>query len=170
VGELTAPKTSRRRVIAVVVLWTTVMAAVCVLAGCYGHNCEGDTLVFGRNTGEGRLVDADTWESSAIDGTWIPFTKQRIWIFQMRQLGDRTPTVIIPYVSAEANPNRDGNWTIGSGNIVEQSQVGPGQLVLKNNTCADYYIRVVVQAQPRPQEPTPPIAADASSADADSGP
>ena len=160
-GELEAKKTSRRRIVAIVVLWTAVMAAVCVMAGCYGHNCDGDTVAYGRNTGEGRLLDADTWESSAIDGDWISFSKQRIWIFQMKELGERTPFEIIPYISAEQNPNRDGNWTLGSGNIVEQSQVGPGQIVLKNNTCADYFIRVVVHVPPRPQDPTPPLA-DAS--------
>ncbi len=173
-----------RRAIAVIALWVIVMGAVAFASGCFGHNCDGDVQVYGRSPGEGQLLGADTWESSAIDGDWIPFTRQRVWIFEMRGLGDRLPGEIQPYISADKNPVRDGNWTIGAGNLAEQSGAGPGRIVIKNNTCADYYIRLVVVASPRPPTSSVPDAsapadadmkgasapADASTGDAEAGP
>ena len=172
-AEAPQPPASRRRILAIVALWTTVMGAVGVASGCYGHNCDGDAQVFGRTPGEGRLLDADSWESNPIDGDWIPFTKQRVWYFEMRDLGDRTPALILPYISAEQNPVRDnGNWTLGAGNLAEQSGAGPGRIAIKNNTCADYYVRVVAVASPRPPTVSVPAASasDASTPDAEAGP
>jgi hypothetical protein len=161
VAEGPAPRASRRRTIGVVALWAIVMGGVSFLAGCYGHNCDGDSITWGRNPGEGRLIDADNWESSPIDGDWIPFTRQRVVFFEMRDLGDRIPYQIIPYISAEPNPVHDnGNWTLGSGNLAEHSGAGPGTIAIKNDTCADYFIRIVATVPPRP--PPASLAASAS--------
>lgn len=165
-----ARRSSAKRVFALLGLWAAVMGATSFAAGCYGHNCDGDVQVFGRNPGEGRLLSADLWESSPVDGVWLEFPKQRIWIFDLTALGnDRQPQLILPYVSAEPDPNRSGgNGTIAAGNLAEQSGVANGQVVIKNGTCADYYLRLVVLAAPRP--PTaPPISSDAGS-DAEAGP
>jgi hypothetical protein len=167
-----AETSSKRRVLALVALWGVVMGGV-GSASCYGHTCDGDVQIYGRAPGEGQLIDEDTWESTPIDGDWIPFTRQRIWIFQMRQLGDRSPYEVSVDISAEKNPVAlNGNWTTGSGNLAEKSGVGPGTINVKNNTCADYYIRLVAHAKPRPPEAVLPDAAaptDASTADADAG-
>jgi hypothetical protein len=160
----------KRRVLGLVALWGIVMGGL-GSASCYGHTCDGDSQVYGRVPGEGQLVDPNTWQSTPVDGDWIPFTKQRIWFFEMRELGDRLPILITPYISAERNPVHDnGNWTIGSGNLAEQSGAGLGRIAIKNNTCADYYIRLVVTAEPRPPQADLPDAAapitDASTTDA----
>jgi hypothetical protein len=139
-----------RRVVAIVTLWVVVMVAVGFASGCYGHNCDGDIQVFGRNAGEGRLLSADLWESSPVDGVWLDFPKQRLWIFDLHDLGDRVPQVIIPYVSAQADPSHEGgNFTIAAGNLAEISGVGNNQVVIHNGTCADYFLRLTVQAAPR---------------------
>ena len=154
--------------IAVAALWAIVMGAVSFASGCYGHNCDGDVQIWGRNPGEGRLLDPDRWESSPVDGDWIPFTRQRVWYFEMRDLGDRTPDVVLPYISAERNPVHDnGNWTLGAGNLAEQSSTGPGRIAIKNNTCADYYIRLVAVASPRPPDASTAEAASDAAFDAD---
>ena len=62
---------SRKRVAAIVALWVTVMGAVSLASGCYGHTCDGEVTFFGKNAGEGRLLGADTWESGPIDGAWL---------------------------------------------------------------------------------------------------
>ncbi len=146
---------SRRRTLALVALWGIVMGAVSFGAGCYGHNCDGDQLVWGRNPGEGRLINADTWESGPIDGVWLAFPHQRVWVFDLHDLGDRTPDFPLPYVSAEEDPlHRNSNFTVGAGNIVEMSGADKGRITLKNGTCADYYVRLVVQVTPRPPTTT----------------
>jgi hypothetical protein len=138
-----------------VTLWVVVMVAVAFASGCYGHNCDGTVLVYGHNPGEGRLLGPDLWESSPIDGVWLDFPKQRAWIFDLHDLGDRVPEVITPYISAQADPQHEvgGNFTIGAGNLAQISGVTNDQVVVQNGTCADYFLRLTVQAAPR--APTP---------------
>ncbi len=142
-----------RRVFAAAGLWLVVMGATVLAPGCYGRTCEGDTAYFGGGPGEGRLLTTDLWESNAIDGVWLPFPGKRAWVFDLTTLGpDRLPDVITPYVTAEADPTHTpgSNFTLGAGNIAELSGVKNGQVVVKNGTCATYYLRVVVQTTPRP--------------------
>ena len=140
-----------RRVAAIVALWAVVMISVSFASGCYGHNCDGNALVFGHNPGEGRMLSADLWESNPVDGIWLDFPRQRAWIFDLHELGDRIPQVITPYVSAQTDPLHEpgGNFTIGAGNIAQISAVTTNQVVVQNGTCADYFLRVTVQAAPR---------------------
>jgi hypothetical protein len=165
------PRANLRRVVAIVVLWAIVMAAVSFVAGCYGHNCDGDVQVFGRNPGEGRLLSADMWESGPIDGNWIPFPRQRAWVFEIHDFGDRLPAEITPYVSAQANPSHEvgGNFTQAGGNLAEISGIDKGRVVVRNGTCADYFVRVVVQSPPRPPNAVVPEPTDAGT-DAETGP
>lgn len=164
---------SRKRVAAAVALFFVVMGSVSLASGCYGHNCDGDVLVWGRNAGEGRLLSADLYESSPIDGVWLDFPKQRAWIFDLHDLGDRVPQVITPYVSAQADPNHEpgGNFAVAAGNLAEISGVTKGQVVVHNGTCADYFLRVTVQAAPlAPSASIPPSPTPDAGNDAETGP
>ncbi|MDB4944496.1 MAG: hypothetical protein JWP97_4030 [Labilithrix sp.] len=156
---------ARRRVYALGALWLAVTGGASAITACYAHNCDGDADTYGDAPGEGHMIDENTWESSPPDGDAIPFTKQRVWYFQIPEFGDRIPYEVTPYISAEQNPIREnGNFTIGSGNLAEQSGLGAGRITIKNNTCADYYIRVVAHAPPRP--PVAPVNGDAGAQDA----
>ena len=170
-AELPRRSGTRRRVVAIVALWTIVMVAVSFASGCYGHNCDGDVQIFGRNAGEGRLLSPDVWESSPIDGVWIPFPRQRAWVFEIHEFGDRVPFEVSPYVSAQADPNHEpgGNFTNGAGNLAEISGIDKGHVVVRNGTCADYFLRVVVEAAPRPPTASIPETTDAGG-DAEAGP
>jgi len=169
VAERTKRRSSRR-VVALVALWAVVMISVGFASGCYGHNCDGNVLVFGHNPGEGRLLSPDVWESNPIDGVWLDFPRQRAWIFDLHDLGDRVPQIITPYVSAQADPQHEpgGNFTVAAGNIAELSGVQNDQVVVHNGTCADYFLRVTVEAAPRSSSSS---TSSTSSADggADSG-
>jgi hypothetical protein len=79
-------------------------------------------------------------------------------------LGGRTPAQVTPYVSAQQNPTT-GNYTLGSGNLTEQSGAGPNAITLFNDTCSDYYLRVLVWAPPFPDGDA--AAAPASTTDSD---
>ena len=168
-GERREP--SRRRILAIFALWTVVMVAASFASGCYGHNCDGSTLVYGRNAGEGRLLSADLWESGPIDGAWLPFPRQRAWIFELPDLGERVPQVITPYVSAQADPSHEsGNFAIAAGNLADISSVAKNQVVVHNGTCADYYLRVVVEAAPLPPSASIPSSVPDAGGDAEAGP
>jgi hypothetical protein len=157
------------RIKALVGLWCVVMGAAWLTPGCYGHTCEGDFQTFGRAPGEGRLLSADVWESGSVDGKWLAFPRQRAFLFTLDALGtDRLPALVVPYVSAEADPMHTpgGNYTVAAGNLAEQSAAGNGQVIIKNGTCADYYLRVVVEASPRPPNATTTDGGLATSGDA----
>jgi hypothetical protein len=152
VDPVTPVTSSRKRVLAVVMLWAIVMTVVGMATGCYGRNCEGEDVTYGRTPGQGRLLTADLWESSPIDGRWLDFPKQRVYVFELEELGDREPALVIPYVSAAPDPLHDegGQFTVAGGNLAEIFAAQKGRIGVKNGTCADYYLRVVVQAAPRP--------------------
>lgn len=170
--ERGAPSGGRNRVVAIVVVWLLVMIVTCLASGCYGRNCQGITTIYGRAPGEGRLLDADTWESSPVDGEWLDYSQQRVWFFDIQALGGRTPDLIIPYISAERSPfTESGNFVIGAGNIAEISSATKGSVAIRNGTCADYYLRLVVKASPRlpnasfPEPPSSGAGPDAGAAD-----
>lgn len=170
--------TGAARVAGLALVWALVTSAAALLPGCFGRNCEGTVEYFGRNPGEGALVNADTWESSPVGTRWLNFPRQRVWDFELRELGDREPRTIVPYVSASPNPAESGdNFVIGAGNLVELSGARKGHVTVKNGTCADYYLRLVVVAAPLPKSPSgdgggPPVSDASSDAPdaADAGP
>lgn len=141
-------------------------AALLAQTGCFGRQCDGDFQSYGGKPGEGRLLDPDTWETTSFDGKWLGFPHRRTWVFDTSALGPRAPESVIAYVSAQETPNElGGNFTVGGGNLVTYTVAKPGSLWVTNDTCADYYIRVVVKAPPGGNTPPP---TDASQADASS--
>lgn len=128
-------------------LWAVVTTALFAPA-CYGRNCEGDVVVFGAEPGQGFMIDDDAWESNRVDEPWLWFPRQRYYVFDLKVLGGRTPDPLA-YVSATAEPTKNGgNFTVGSGNIVEFFAVGPDSVHVKNDTCSDYYLRLKLWVDP----------------------
>ncbi len=122
------------------------------LPGCFGqHNdCLGDAADFGKNPGEGVVVGPDHWESSPFTGPWLPFPQKRIWNMDVTStLGAREFFQITPYISANSDPQAiNDNFTIGSGNLAQISNATEGHFAIQNGTCADYFIRVIVDMIP----------------------
>lgn len=155
-----------RRAIVLAALWASVTAAVAIVPGCYGRNCDGSAVTFGDKPGEGRMLDENTWESAPIDGKWLFYPGARIYFFNVPALGDRKPYDIRAYLSPVEDPNvfhtdrPPSNFTLGGGNLAELSGVDTNRFVVRNGTCAEYWMRVVVDLQPRP--PAPVSTVDAS--------
>lgn len=156
-----------RRLLVLAALWAAVTAAVAIVPGCYGRVCEGSTATFGRGPNEGRMIDEDTWESAPMDGKWLFYPGARLWVFDVPALGERKPIHIFPYISPIEEPNVFGpdkpvnNFTLAGGNLAELSGVNVNRFAVRNGSCADYFLRVVVELEPRP--PQPPNAADPDS-------
>ena len=157
---------SRRRLFALGGLWLAISAAVLLAPGCYGRNCEPSIETFGIDPGQGRMVNDTTWESSPQDSRWVPFPRQRYYVFDIRALGGRTPQIVLPYVSAQEEPMKGGgNYTLGGGNLTLLANALPNRIDVKNDTCSDYFLRLVVIVPPLPPEATPDRQDDASAPD-----
>jgi hypothetical protein len=142
------------RIAALAAFWVAVTGAIAFSSACYTHNCDADVKEYGVDAGEGRMLDENTWESNAVDGPWLPFPRQRFYSFDLHQMGNRIPAIVLPYVSAQSNPKAEGgNFTLGSGNLTEISAADVSHVTIHNGTCADYYLRLVVEAEPLPPAP-----------------
>jgi hypothetical protein len=139
--------------------------------GCYGKECEGDFQFHGP----GSLIDPDTWQSTPLNSKWLRHSHRRTWLFDTSLLGNRTIDWYIVYVSPGEEPNRipppgvdPDNFTIAAGNLAvvkmmrsDGCRVPPRWEIDKNlqscmyvvnDTCADYYVRVVAHAAPFPRD------------------
>ncbi len=157
----------KTRLAFLLLLWAGGTGVAAAMPGCYGRNCEGDQQTFGIEQGEGRMLDDATWESSPQVGKWLSFPRQRVWHFDIRALGGRTPQVILPYVSASEDPySRGQSATIGGGNLAEIYNVRENFVSVRNGTCSDYYLRLVINVADRPPETESDAAiSDGSTAD-----
>jgi hypothetical protein len=151
------PSPSRRRLLVLGALWVSISAVALLAPGCYGRNCEGSVATYGGDAGEGRMLSDDMWESNPQDGTWLWFPRERTYVFDIRPLAGRTPQLVQPYLSAVAEPSKTGNFTPGGGNVTLLSFARPNGINVTNDTCSDYFLRLVVVAAPLP--PTLPDAA-----------
>ena len=162
---MSAPRSPRRRVYAFAALWLAISAAVLLVPGCYGRNCEGGFETFGDDPGEGMMLDENTWVSGPLDGTWLWFPRQRTYIFDLKALGGRLPDLPLAFISGTPDPAKFGNnMTLAAGNLAQMYSLRPNGLDLKNESCSDYYLRLVVQAAP-----FPPEAPEQDGGDADAG-
>lgn len=167
----------RGKVLFFSVLWLLAAGVVFTVPGCYGENCVGSAEVFGVDAGQGRMVSETQWESNAPDEAWLPFPRQRGYIFDIRALGGRTPGKPTPYLSANQFQTEPGaNFVIGAGNIATMQNARPNGIDVRNDTCSDFYLRLVIDVPPLPPTATTNeveagVPADAGAdADADAGP
>jgi hypothetical protein len=156
----------KARILLFFVLWAGVAAVVFSIPGCYGRNCEGDFQIFGIDGGQGHMVDTNTWESNAYDEAWLPFPRQRGYGFDITALGGRRPINVTPWLSANELQNQSGaNAVIGAGNIAETLNWRNNGIDIRNDTCSDYYLRLVVEVPDMP-----PAAPTSTAPVTDAGP
>ncbi len=114
--------------------------------GC-GPTCDTsghDPVVYkdGLNPGP------DSYESNDPNGTWLHFPPGRRYRF-MHGLGTANLEVT-PYLAFDAHPlHADGgvgNTSPGAGNAVVIEAVNADYVQLRNDTCAEYWLWVVVRS------------------------
>jgi hypothetical protein len=144
-----AARLPHRRAIALAGLWVAVSGAVLFAPGCYGKNCDGVVTTFGQKPGEGKMLDTQTWESNPTNTPWLPFPRQQYYIFEMRSLGGRTPMFVLPFISGQSD---GASFTLGGGNLTVVSNQSANRVDVKNDSCSDYFIRLVAVAPPLPPD------------------
>jgi hypothetical protein len=163
-----------------------------LMPGCFGRECDGDEKSWGPPTdvyqayadaapdalvgsggdprmSQGHLVDENTWESNAIGDDWLEYLHARALHLYYPQLGGRQPDQVTAYISANVNPNKTGDtFTAGGGNVAKFIGVLPGVATVKNDTCADFFVRVIVHVPPYADSGTASVTDAGSAGDASS--
>lgn len=134
------------------------------IPGCTDRRCEASSQLWGGAPGEGQRIDEDTWQSTPMTGAWLEFPGQKTFFFRYRDvMGHRLPADVHVYVSASPSPNEEGNatnFTTAAGNLATVTVPFPGEVWIRNATCAPYFLRVVVDLYPEPPAPTDADAGD----------
>lgn len=156
------------RLVAMPVAGAIALAASVALNGaCYTRACDGSGSEWGKESGQGNLIDEDTWESTSFGGDWVPFPHQaRVAFFPPLR---RTPTEIIVYISAEKKQGGGTNFTLAGGDVAKISDVSETAFAVSNGTCADFFVRVVARAAPVPAAPETDAGDAGDGGDADAG-
>ncbi len=132
------------------------------MTGCFGHQCDGSYLRL--DDGAGRLVSADTWESNGIEDRWLDYAPQRTIAIPLKQLGNRWPTSVLVYVSGHPRPvgeEPQHSFALATGNLSTLQWVSKNSIDVRNDTCAQYYTRVVISVAPQSALPHAAITSDA---------
>jgi hypothetical protein len=155
------PKTKHGIVAAIVAVLTgtlivPVVAAPTLLlsqAGCAGDDCDGDTQTWGSCT-QGELAGGapNVWESGPVTGKpYLDFHGERTWVLDPTPwMGSRQPIGFDAYLSLDPNPNQDAQagFALPAGNLAELKLLSDGKVQVLNDTCAQYYLRVVLTYPP----------------------
>lgn len=141
-------------------------AAPLATTGCFGHQCDPS---FARlEPSVGRLVDENTWESGPIEGEWLDYAPQRWITIPLAQLGNRLPTSVLVYVSGNSRPvgsASQSSFALATGNLASIQWVSSEAIMVHNDTCAQYFARVVISvASPASAAADAAVAADAGDA------
>ena len=81
---------------------------------------------------------------------YLDFSGQRTWVLDPSPwMGSREPIGFQAYLSFEPEPNADGGggFALAAGNLAEFTSTEVGgvwQVSVLNDTCAQYYLRVVL--------------------------
>jgi hypothetical protein len=119
-------------------------------SGCAGDDCDSDTASWGSCT-QGDRLDATHWESTPATSTsWLDFHGERTWTFDPSPwMGTAKPFDAEVDLAFNPLPNGDGGggFAQSAGNLAEVTFVQVGdvwKVVVQNDTCAQYYVRVVL--------------------------
>ncbi|MFO0663851.1 MAG: hypothetical protein U0174_07865 [Polyangiaceae bacterium] len=140
--------------------------------GCYDRGCDQKGL--NSPQVKGNLLDPNTWESGPMEADWLDFGAGQTWVFDTSSLGPRQPTRITGYISAQKKSvviNPDGvptprAFTPAGGNVFEVQSADANIVVVHNTTCAQYYVRVVIESDGPLPDAGPLLDAGDASADA----
>ncbi len=154
--------------VAGIALVTSVGAPACFPKGACDEVVGEFYCGVGSKLCPGRLVDDRTWESNSIDGTWLFYPKNST--FQIDPRGPDGKRVkgrmvsVVTWISVCEKPTVPGcNFVVAGGNNAKFWIGSQGTLYVKNDTCEDYYARVVIETDGTDQ---PFVDPDASTPDA----
>lgn len=137
---------------AVLVLGLAALAAVCVSA-CDATGCDTNPDANPASDFRGGkrydLAGGPVYETSPADGGHLNFSagsQFRVY----HQLGGRPITVQL-WVSFSSSGTKDGNEAVPAGNMAEVLCINEEFILVRNNSCGEYWLRVVARDPAPPQ-------------------
>lgn len=129
------------RVISALILLLCALSTGCETSGCDTSDTANPVADFKG----GQLVDVgndrQVYESAAPDGDLLNFSAGAHYrVFH--QLGAR-PTHVELWVSFSPTGIKGGNLAMPAGNMAEILDVDEQAVEVRNNSCADYFLRIV---------------------------
>jgi hypothetical protein len=128
------------------------LVSACLLSFCFASACQ-TSCGTGNQTpityADGIKVDADTYESTALDGEWLHYPSQRRFVFPHHL--DATIYDIKAYVAFSAHPVPSDDLgssdiAFASGDILVIEKQTADELGVRNDTCSEEYLYVRVTA------------------------
>jgi len=135
-----------------------VAVTVPAATGCYTHQCDASSYDYAPGVAGylGHMVDANTFETSGWDETWMNYPGMVTVNVRFPYDVGRAPTSIKGYVGTGDTPNSPlggdfqggENWVETSGQLAEYFFAGSGGFSVSNASCASYFARFVVSFVP----------------------
>ena len=146
-----------------------VSALLLFLPSCQTKACDGTLEIFGDKPGQGQFVDVNTWQSNPNGDLWLPYPAQRTWLLippGVTGPGGRPLKYSLVYISPAINPNRipgpnegGDNFTLATGNVATVTYRTDAVFV-HNDTCSDYFVRIVLVLEDSPDAGPPDASLD----------
>jgi hypothetical protein len=138
-----------------------------LLAGCGNVDCPVDStapaivfqggVVYDLNGSPVQGVEKPwSYESSAPDGQYIEFSAGKRLCIAHGLRG--RPLAIEPWVSFDKEGTKTDNTALASGNMAEIYKVTDRAIWVHNNTCGNYFLRLVAHSPVQPS--TAPLSGD----------
>jgi len=130
------------------------------VSGCSTHQCDASS----SDAGGGQVTEYAgtwTWQTSSLQSGWIPFNGNETIRFTLPSGFPSTSTpgfTLSAYVStsdAGQTPEARGQFVQAAGQLAEFANVTEHSFTVLNDTCSDYYLRVVATVT----VPTAPVDA-----------
>ena len=114
--------------------------------GCVDRRCEPAAPLFIN----ARAVGDTRFETVSITEEWADFSHQRMLVIKLPSGVSKGVTSVLAYVSPTALPTSDpyASFALAAGNLAVVSVDAPDTIRVRNDTCADYFARVVIDIEP----------------------
>jgi hypothetical protein len=129
------------------------------VSGCSTHQCDASTGDAGGGQAPIESGGMWTWQSSSIQSQWMPFKGNETVSFTLPApfLTSAKGFTLEAYVSTGADQWADGGgqFVQAAGQLAEFQIVDSQHFTVFNDTCSDYYLRVVATMPAAPVDAGP---------------
>ena len=122
------------------------------LTGCQTHDCDSSSVVVDDSDGGGPEPynpGSGTWASAPGEGPWLDYPGGRTVTFKFPQAFRPANYTLQAWVSTDRSQGPGaGTSTLASGQLEEVTGVSPEGFSISNQSCAHYFLLVVVTTYP----------------------